>query len=59
MSRGKHLSLEEARRLNQLEQFCKEHESVGDESAFDQLLNAMAAGKSTGRDQERKEPVES
>jgi hypothetical protein len=25
MSRGKHLSLEEARKLNQLERFAKEH----------------------------------
>jgi len=30
MSRGKHLSLEEARKADQLKQFGKEHETKGD-----------------------------
>lgn len=30
MSRGKYLSLEEARRLGRLDQFAKEHPSIGD-----------------------------
>lgn len=44
MSRGHHLSLEEARKADQLEQFAKEHPSVGNEAAFDRLMNGMAAG---------------
>ena len=42
MSRGKHLSLKEARKANQLKQFCKEHPSEGDEQLFDRLLEKMA-----------------
>ena len=42
MSRGKYLSLEEARKNNQLERFAKEHPSKGDEKAFDDLLGRMA-----------------
>lgn len=34
MSRGKHLSLEEARKADQLDQFAKEHPSKGDEDAY-------------------------
>jgi hypothetical protein len=45
MARGKYLSLEEARRAKRLDQFAKEHESEGDEEAFDRLLGAMASGK--------------
>jgi hypothetical protein len=45
MSRGKHLSLEEARKLKQLEQFAKEHPREGDKEAFDKLLKSMASGK--------------
>ncbi len=45
MSRGKYLSLEEARKLKQLDRFCKEHPSTADEAAFDELLDAMAKGK--------------
>ncbi len=43
MSRGKHLSLEEARKAGQLDQFCKEHPSQADER-FLPLLHAMAKG---------------
>jgi hypothetical protein len=30
MARGKYLSLEEARKSGELDQFCKEHPSTGD-----------------------------
>jgi len=45
MARGKHLSLEEARREQKLKQFAKEHPSEGDETAFNRLFVAMASGK--------------
>ena len=45
MSRGKYLSLEEARKTGQLERFAKEHPAVGDEAKFDSLLDAMAKNK--------------
>ena len=45
MSRGKYLSLEEARKKGQLDRFCKEHSAVGDGEFFDNLLNAIAKGK--------------
>lgn len=42
MSRGKHLSLEEARKKGKLDQFAKEHPSQSDEQKFDDLLENMA-----------------
>ena len=45
MSRGKYLSLEEARRSKKLDRFAKEHPAEGDRNKFDTLLDAMAAGK--------------
>ena len=45
MSRGKYLSLEEARKADQLKQFAKEHPSEGDEKLFDRLLEKMAEGE--------------
>lgn len=48
MARGKYLSLEEARKKDQLDRFCKEHPYEGDEKDFDELLDAMAEGKSEG-----------
>lgn len=47
MSRGKYLSLEEARKKNKLgkdkiDRFCKEHSSKGNEHTFDGIFNAMA-----------------
>jgi hypothetical protein len=45
MSRGKHLSLSEARKTGQLERFAKEHPATGDRDAFDKVLKAMATGK--------------
>jgi len=45
MSRGKNLSLEEARKANKLDRFAKEHPSSGDKTAFDKLFKAMAKGE--------------
>ncbi len=42
MSRGKYLSLEEARKADQLEQFAKEHPSEGDETQYDRVFERMA-----------------
>ena len=41
MSRGRYLSLEEARKLNKLDRFCKEHPSSADERRFWALMEAM------------------
>lgn len=53
MARGKHLSLEEARKLGKLDQFAKEHPEVADRARFEALLEAMASGKKS----ENKEPA--
>jgi len=45
MARGKYLSLEEARRLERLDQFCKEHPTEGDWQEFDRLMDAFAGPK--------------
>ena len=45
MSRGKHLSLEEARKKGLLDQFAKEHTNETDAERFQRLLEAMASGK--------------
>ena len=45
MSRGKYLSLEEARRRGLLARFCKEHPSEGDEALFKRLLDSMTNPK--------------
>lgn len=45
MSRGKHLSLEEARKKGLLDQFAKEHPNEVDAERFKRLLDAMASGK--------------
>lgn len=45
MSRGKHLSLEEARKQKKIDRFCKEHPSEGDKEQFDALFTAMTGGK--------------
>ena len=39
MSRGKYLSLEEARQSEKIEQFCKEHPSKGDWNQFDAMMD--------------------
>ncbi len=45
MARGKYLSLEEARKADQLKQFAKEHPSEGDEKQFDRVFEKMAKAK--------------
>lgn len=45
MSRGKHLSLEEARKKGLLDQFAKEHPNEGRADQFAVLLEAMTSGK--------------
>lgn len=45
MSRGKHLSLEEARKAGKLDRFAKEHPSKGDRKRFERLLNAIVHGE--------------
>ncbi len=52
MARGKYLSLEEARKAGQINQFCKEHPSKGDWSQFDTAMDSMAGPetKSSSRD---------
>ena len=55
MSRGKHLSLEEARKSNQLERFAKEHPAIGDRNKFDALLDAMAKNKPPKKPRSSKE----
>ena len=49
MSRGKHLSLEEARKSGKLDQFAKKHPSSGDKEAFDQLLGRIFKGEPEAR----------
>ncbi len=48
MSRGKYLSLEEARNTGKLDRFAKEHPSQAD-GRFWPLLEVTAKGKPTGR----------
>jgi len=45
MSRGKYLSLEEARNSGKIDRFAKENPSEGEEDKFDTLLEKIAAGK--------------
>lgn len=45
MSRGKYLSLEEARKEGKLKRFVKEHPSEGDKGLFTRLLDAMVKVK--------------
>jgi hypothetical protein len=42
MSRGKYLSLPEARKKRQLDRFAKEHPSEGDAEQFESLLGRMS-----------------
>jgi hypothetical protein len=44
MSRGRYLSLEEARIAGRLDQFAKEHPSEAERERFERLLEAMAKG---------------
>jgi hypothetical protein len=42
MSRGKYLSLPEARKRKQLDRFAKEHPSVGDADQVEELIDKMS-----------------
>ena len=42
MSRGKYLSLPEARKKKQLKRFAAEHPSEGNTEEFDRLLGALS-----------------
>jgi hypothetical protein len=44
MSRGKYLSLEEARKTWALDRFAQEHPSEADRDRFERLLEAMSQG---------------
>jgi hypothetical protein len=44
MSRGKYLSLEEARKTGNLDDFAKTHPSEADRDRFTRLLEAMSQG---------------
>lgn len=44
MSRGKYLSLEEARKSGALDRFAKEHPMEADRDRFERLLIAMSQG---------------
>ena len=57
MSRGKYLSIEEARKANQLKQFAKEHPSQAD-GRFPKLLDAMARGTLEGAETSTQETSE-
>ena len=54
MSRGKYLSLEEARKHGKMDQFVREHDVKPDapnpRGRFDALLGKMAAGKPSTAD---------
>ena len=56
MSRGKHLSLEEARRNGALDQFCREHPSEADRDRFQRLLDLMSIGALKGEETSKKAP---
>jgi hypothetical protein len=53
MARGKYLSLEEARKAGQLDQFAKEHQSEGDEGKLDALLDVMSKPVKTPKEGEK------
>lgn len=55
MSRGKHLSLEEARQQDKLAQFAKEHPSEAERERFKALLDAMSQGALEGEGTGRKD----
>jgi hypothetical protein len=44
MSRGKYLSLEEARKSGKLDRFANEHPTEADRDRFKRLLDAMSQG---------------
>ena len=61
MSRGKYLSLEEARKKDKkgddkLDQFANEHPSEGNKKKFDALFGEMAKGESVKAPKSKKKP---
>lgn len=55
MSRGKYLSLREARKKKNTGRFAEEHQSEGDKSKFDRLLDSMVRKpESAGRTSKKK-----
>lgn len=58
MSRGKHLSLEEARKSGKLDRFAKEHPSETDQARFERLLDAMSRGVLEGEETSLREHPE-
>ena len=50
MSRGKYLSLEEARESGDFKQFCAEHPLEADRKRFLKLLSAMSQGVLEGEE---------
>jgi hypothetical protein len=42
VSRGKYLSLPEARKKKQLDRFAKEHQTEGDADELDRIIGGMA-----------------
>ena len=60
MSRGKYLSLEEARKKGLLDRFCKEHPSMGEREAFDHILEGLIKNPSEASEtSSRAKPVRS
>lgn len=55
MSRGKYLSLEEARKRGKLDCFAKEHPSETDQHRFERLLEAMSQGVLEGEETSSRE----
>jgi hypothetical protein len=55
MSRGKYLSLEEARRSGAFKRFCEEHPSKADRARFLKLLTAMSQGALEGEETSAKD----
>lgn len=57
MSRGKYLSLEEARQSGDFKQFCKEHPAKADRDRFLSLLTAMSRGALEEEETSRQDPA--
>ena len=56
MSRGKYLSLEEARKKGEFDRFAKEHPSQTDRDRFKRLLDAMSKGVLEGEETSSQAP---
>lgn len=55
MSRGKYLSLEEARESGDFKRFCDQHPSEADRERFLKLLQAMSQGALVGEETSARE----